>query len=150
MSGLCGTCDWPADLWSLFSFSRSTKCFATLGDSTSGRGFAAEVPGVTRTAEIPILTSQNFVESISFFGLHKMASGAQTLHKVAKNTIKQFGQATRQEINRLLMPKLSDGLDEPQRITKISHLLTKFRRRGELVNQGSDRKPQWMVAEKKP
>ena len=64
--------------------------------------------------------------------------------------VKQFGQATRQEINQLLMPKLSDGLGTAQKITKVSHLLTKLRRRGELVNRGSDRKPQWMLAEKKP
>ena len=70
--------------------------------------------------------------------------------KLVLDYVKQFGQATRQEINRLLMPKLSDGLDEPQKITKISHLLTKLRRRGELANRGSDRKPQWMLAEKKP
>ena len=69
--------------------------------------------------------------------------------KLVLNYLKQFGHATRQEINRLLMSKLSDGLDESQKITKISHLLTKLRRRGELMNQGSDRKPQWVLAEKK-
>ncbi len=70
--------------------------------------------------------------------------------KLVLDYLRQFGQATRDEINRLLMPKLSDGLDEVQKITKISHLLTKLRRRGEVVNRGSDRKPQWMLAEKKP
>lgn len=70
--------------------------------------------------------------------------------KLVLDYLRQFGQATREEINRLLMPKLSDGMDEVQKITKISHLLTKLRRRGEVVNRGSDRKPQWTLAEKKP
>ena len=60
----------------------------------------------------------------------------------------QFREANRSEINKLLIPKLSDVLEEGQKIKKISNLLTKWRRNGLIVNIGSDRAPRWLLAEK--
>jgi ATP-dependent DNA helicase RecG len=40
-------------------------------------------------------------------------------------------------------------MDEDQKASKISNLLTKLRRNGNIVNMGSDREPRWQIAEKK-
>lgn len=59
----------------------------------------------------------------------------------------KFGQANRADINELLMDKLSDGLSYKQKYNKVSSLLTKLRRRGVIVNRGSDTAPCWHLAE---
>ncbi|OQX12106.1 MAG: transcriptional regulator [Desulfobulbaceae bacterium A2] len=61
----------------------------------------------------------------------------------------QFREANRSEINKLLMPKLSDALGGGQKNSKINNLLTKWRRNGLIINKGSDRAPVWQLAEKK-
>lgn len=68
--------------------------------------------------------------------------------KLLTDYLEKFGQASRVEVNKLLLDKLSDALDETQKITKIGNLLTKLRRRGVIVNQGSDHVPRWVLAEK--
>lgn len=68
--------------------------------------------------------------------------------KLLMDYLRKFGQASRQEVDQLLLPKLSDALDQVQKINKVSNLLTKLRRKGTIVNTGSDRIPQWKVAEK--
>jgi len=69
--------------------------------------------------------------------------------KLLTDYLSKFGQANRQEVNQLLLSKLSDGLDTDQKTNKISNLLTKLRRNGKIVNMGSDREPKWKIAEKK-
>ncbi|MBL3529440.1 MAG: putative DNA binding domain-containing protein [gamma proteobacterium endosymbiont of Lamellibrachia anaximandri] len=59
----------------------------------------------------------------------------------------KFGQATRQEIDTLLMGKLSDALNEEQKRHKIGNLLTKLRRSGRIRNTGSRKASQWELAE---
>ncbi len=61
----------------------------------------------------------------------------------------KFSAATRTEINKLLLGKLSDALTEEQKTNKINNLLTKLRRRGMIANVGKDRTPRWILAEKK-
>src|SRR5574340_39379 len=68
--------------------------------------------------------------------------------KLLTDYLEKFGQASRVEVNKLLLDKLSDALDETQKITKIGNLLTKLRRRGVIVNKGSDHVPRWVLAEK--
>jgi ATP-dependent DNA helicase RecG len=46
-----------------------------------------------------------------------------------------------------LMDKLSDALTERQKYNKVSNLLTKLRRKGMIVNTGSDAAPCWRLAE---
>lgn len=67
--------------------------------------------------------------------------------KLLTDYLEKFGQATRQEINQLLLPKLSEALDDQQKINKINNLLTKLRRRGIIENQGADKAPKWCLAE---
>jgi hypothetical protein len=52
------------------------------------------------------------------------------------------------EIDKLLLGKLSDALNETQKLNKINNLLTKWRRSGRIVNTGSDKASRWVSAEK--
>lgn len=63
--------------------------------------------------------------------------------KLITDYLKKFEKATREEIDKLLKDKLSDALDETKKSNKIGNLLTKLRRRGTLVNKGSNKKPSW-------
>lgn len=67
--------------------------------------------------------------------------------KLLMDYLEKFGQASRQEIDQFLLPKLSDALDQTKKLNKVSNLLTKLRRKGSIVNMGSDRAPRWKVAE---
>jgi len=62
--------------------------------------------------------------------------------------LKKFGTASRANINEFLIPKLSEALTEEQKLSKINYLLTKWRKSGLIRNLGSDRAPQWTLAEK--
>jgi ATP-dependent DNA helicase RecG len=67
--------------------------------------------------------------------------------KLLTDYLGSFGQADRAEINDLLLDKLSDALSDPEKYNKISYLLTKLRRRGVIVNTGSDTAPCWKLVE---
>lgn len=68
--------------------------------------------------------------------------------KLLTDYLQKFGGASRAEINELLLSKLSDALGQEQKVRKINNLLTKLRRAGVLLNTGSDRAPNWVLAEK--
>ena len=53
------------------------------------------------------------------------------------------GYADRRDIESLLKPTLSEALTDQQKVTKITNLLTKLRRRGMIVNRGSRSKSRW-------
>ena len=61
--------------------------------------------------------------------------------------LRQSGQASRADIDKLLIDKLSDALSPEQKQRKIGNLLTKLRRRGRILNTGSRGKPEWKLAE---
>ena len=63
--------------------------------------------------------------------------------KLIMDFIEKFGTASRDDINQLLMKNLSDVLDEDQKLTKVSNLLTAMRRAGQIHNAGSRTQPQW-------
>jgi len=67
--------------------------------------------------------------------------------KLLADYLEKFTQASRAEINKLLSDKLSDALDEKQKYIKISNLLSGLRRRGVIVNTGSDAAPCWQLPE---
>lgn len=60
--------------------------------------------------------------------------------------LKKFGQASREDIDRLLEGKLSDALDEKQKYHKTRNLLQVLRREGHIQNEGSRGKPRWVLA----
>jgi ATP-dependent DNA helicase RecG len=68
--------------------------------------------------------------------------------KLLTDYLEKFGQASRAEINQLLLDKLSDALSEKQKFTKISTLLTKLRRRALIENTGSDTAPCWQLTKR--
>ena len=67
--------------------------------------------------------------------------------KLVIDFLKKFGQASRTEINKLLLDKLSEALDEGQKERKIANLLSKLRRAKRIINIGSRRRPLWKLAE---
>lgn len=73
--------------------------------------------------------------------------------KLVTDYIEKFGQASRTEINHLLLDKLRDGLSQEKKSIKINSLLTKLRRNGVIFNAGSDKASRWRLvprdAEKK-
>ena len=58
--------------------------------------------------------------------------------------IRQFGKASRDEIDKLLSNKLSDNLDQQQKRIKIANILTNMRRTGKITNRGSRKHPEWV------
>lgn len=67
--------------------------------------------------------------------------------KLLTDYLHKFGQARRDEIDTLLMDKLSDGLTAEQKYNKISNLITKLRRKERIHNAGSRSKPLWKLSE---
>lgn len=55
------------------------------------------------------------------------------------------GHACREDIDRLLLEKLSDVLDIDQKKNKVANLLTKLRRSGAICNTGSRTAPRWVI-----
>ena len=68
--------------------------------------------------------------------------------KLLTDYLEKFGQASRAEVNKLLLDKLSEALTTKQKYNKISTLLTKLRRGQVIVNTGSDTAPCWRLAER--
>lgn len=60
--------------------------------------------------------------------------------------IRAQGHVTRQDIDALLLPVLSEALTPEQKTNKISNLLTKLRRRGTIVNRGSRSNSRWTLS----
>lgn len=61
--------------------------------------------------------------------------------------LKQHKNLTRQEIDELIIDKLSDGLTEIQKKRKVDNLLTFLRMKGKIKNTGSDAIPNWILIE---
>ncbi|NTU50387.1 MAG: transcriptional regulator [Desulfobulbaceae bacterium] len=68
--------------------------------------------------------------------------------KLVIDYLKKFGGASRDEIDKLLMPKLSDGLNDGQKRKKVANLLTVLRRAGRIHNCGIKKVPVWRIADK--
>ncbi len=61
--------------------------------------------------------------------------------------LREFGTASRKDVDDLLWDKLSDVLDEAQRANKIGNLLSSLRRKGVIFNAGSKPAPAWKLSE---
>jgi ATP-dependent DNA helicase RecG len=68
--------------------------------------------------------------------------------KLLTDYLEKFGEASRAEINHLLLGKLSDALTDEQKNNKIGNLLGKMRRQALIVNTGSDTAPCWRLYER--
>ncbi len=66
--------------------------------------------------------------------------------KMILDFIREFGSASRRDIEALLMDKLSDTLTDAQKKNRISNLLAAMARTdGSIRNQGSDRQSVWVL-----
>ncbi len=68
--------------------------------------------------------------------------------KLLIDFLKQYESATRQDVEKLLLNKLSNILSDVQKSKKISNLMTKLRRAGHIKNTGSNKAPKWEIANK--
>jgi ATP-dependent DNA helicase RecG len=68
--------------------------------------------------------------------------------KLLMDYLEEYQEASRAEIDKLLIGKLSEALNEQQKSNKINNLITKWRRAGRIVNLGSDKGSRWASAEK--
>lgn len=57
--------------------------------------------------------------------------------------LKQYGGASRAEIDDLLRPYLHESLDASQKRNKVTNLLSKMRRTGQIYNVGDRARPRW-------
>ena len=80
--------------------------------------------------------------------IHTRGQDDAFYEKLVLDYLSKFGAATRQELDQLLIKKLSDGLDDEQKRTKVANLLTKLRRGKRIQNAGSRKVPRWVLAEK--
>ena len=55
----------------------------------------------------------------------------------------RYHSATRSDINKLLLPKMHEALNESERLRKIGNLLSSLRAKGQIVNRGSRGMPRW-------
>lgn len=61
--------------------------------------------------------------------------------------LREFGAASRKDVDDLLWDKLSDALDETQKKTKIGNILSGLRRKNVIFNAGSKAVPSWRLCE---
>lgn len=54
--------------------------------------------------------------------------------------IKKFNQATRKQLDELLLDKLPDILNQQQKVNKITNLIANLRDKGEIINEGNSKK----------
>lgn len=62
--------------------------------------------------------------------------------------IKQYGSASRAEIDNLVFEKLPEFFTEEKRKNKIGYLISKMRNRGLIRNEGSCKRPVWVLIAK--
>ena len=60
--------------------------------------------------------------------------------------LKEFGEATRPQIDRLLQDKLSDALDEKQKKQFVTNLLQEMKREGTVAPDGTTRWAKWRLS----
>jgi len=60
--------------------------------------------------------------------------------------LEKYNSATRQDINNLLLGKLSDALNEQQKLNKIRNLIYAMSKKEKTIkNSGSDRNSKWVL-----
>lgn len=61
--------------------------------------------------------------------------------------IKEYGKASKEDIDKLVLDKLSQVLDESQKKNKLRNLIYAMHNKDKsIINQGSTRKPQWVLS----
>jgi len=78
--------------------------------------------------------------------IHNRAFDDEHYRKMIIEYLRQYKQASRQELDELLLPKLSDVLTFKQKRDKIRNLLQALRREGHLQNLGGRQSSLWVLA----
>jgi ATP-dependent DNA helicase RecG len=65
--------------------------------------------------------------------------------KLVVNYLKKFPKATRQDLDKLLLPKLSEALDDGQKENFVTNLLQELRRRGMIRVDGRGKGSRWSL-----
>ncbi|ACU88224.1 RNA-binding domain-containing protein [Desulfomicrobium baculatum] len=78
--------------------------------------------------------------------IHNRAFDDEHYRKMIIEYLRQYKQASRQELDELLLPKLSDVLTFKQKRDKIRNLLQALRREGHLQNLGGRQSSVWALA----
>ncbi len=61
--------------------------------------------------------------------------------------IKEFGSASKKDIDDLILDKLSDVLDDKKKKTKVKNMIYGMSKRKKLIkNEGSKRHPKWVLS----
>lgn len=68
-------------------------------------------------------------------------------NKMITDFIETYGQASREDIDKLIWSKLSDALNDDQKKDKIGNLLSALRQKEVIYNAGSKTAPQWKLVE---
>lgn len=70
--------------------------------------------------------------------------------ELVRSLLREFGPATRKQIDAALAPHLPTELDETQRRKKVSNVLTRLRSEGVIRNAGTQQKPSWILTTTPP
>ena len=99
-------------------------------------------PNYFVSAEIAAAT-----DSVSDY-IHTRGQDNAFYAKLIIDYLRVKGSANRADLNKLLWEKLSDALTDKQKTTKISTLLTKLRKQGDIENAGSDADSCWQLTKR--
>lgn len=70
--------------------------------------------------------------------------------KLIISFLEKYGSASREDIDNLILDKLSDALDEEQKKKKVTNILYEMRKKDNtIINTGSNRKSRWELTSKK-
>ncbi len=96
-------------------------------------------PNLYVTAKIAAITGDKSTY------IKNRAFDKQHYKKLIMAFIRQYGTASRKDIDDLLLDKLSDALEIKQKKKKISNLLSEMHKKdGLIINQGSNKKSMWV------
>ncbi|MDD5177493.1 MAG: putative DNA binding domain-containing protein [Sterolibacterium sp.] len=70
--------------------------------------------------------------------------------KLVTDYLDKYGQATRKDVDELLLSKMPDVLDAAQKVHKVRNLLQAMRREGMIHREGPKATPVWRVGPAKP
>lgn len=95
------------------------------------------MPHLHISAEVAAITGQE-VEY-----MRKKERTGEQYRRIFIDFLQKFPGITRKKINEFMIEEIRGGLTVKQKIAKISNLMTVLRRKGKLVNRGTDKNPHW-------
>ena len=75
--------------------------------------------------------------------MRKMERSSGQYQRIIIDILQKFPGISRKKINELMFVEIRGELTDSEKLSKISNLLTVLRRKGRIVNKGTDRNPCW-------